>query len=125
MKRGLAPLLRTLAVLVALLPSVALADTTGQASVIDVDTIEIHGQRIRLHGIDTPESGQICDIGGKRWRCGKDAANVLAGLIGRWRVTCRERGRDRCGRVVAVCRVQGEDLGAWLVGDGLAPAYRR
>ncbi len=29
------------------------------------------------------------------------------------------------GRTVAVCRVAGEDLGAWLVGNGLALAYRR
>ncbi len=50
--------LRTLAVLIALLPAVALADMTGQASVIDGDTIEVHGTRIRLHGIDAPESGQ-------------------------------------------------------------------
>ena len=46
---------------------------TGQASVIDGDTIEIHGQRIRLHGIDAPESGQHCYIDGKRWQCRKDA----------------------------------------------------
>ncbi len=45
-------------VLIALLPAVALADMTGQASVIDGDTIEVHGTRIRLHGIDAPESGQ-------------------------------------------------------------------
>jgi endonuclease YncB( thermonuclease family) len=114
--------LRTLAVLIALLPALTLADVTGQASVIDGDTLEIHGQRIRLHGIDAPESGQLCHIGGKRWRCGKVAANVLAGLISRRRVTCQERDRDRCGRVVAVCRVQGENLGAWLVGNGLASA---
>ncbi len=98
---------------------------TGQASVIDGDTIEIHGQRIRLRGIDAPESGQLCYIGGKRWRCGKDAANVLADLINRRPVTCQERDRDRYGRVVAICRVAGEDLGAWLVGNGLALAYRR
>jgi endonuclease YncB( thermonuclease family) len=32
---------------------------TGQASVIDGDTLEIHGTRIRLWGIDAPESGQL------------------------------------------------------------------
>ena len=84
---------------------------TGQASVTDGDTIEVHGQRIRLHGIDAPQSGQHCYIGGKRWRCGKDAVNVLADLIDRRPVTCQERDRDRYGRVVAVCRVAGEDLG--------------
>ena len=31
---------------------------TGVASVIDGDTIEVHGQRIRFNGIDTPESRQ-------------------------------------------------------------------
>ena len=41
-------------------PAVALADVTGPARVIDGDTIEITGERICLHGIDAPESGQSC-----------------------------------------------------------------
>jgi hypothetical protein len=33
---------------------------TGQASIIDGDTLEIHGTRIRLWGIDAPESSKLC-----------------------------------------------------------------
>jgi endonuclease YncB( thermonuclease family) len=32
------------------------ADITGPARVIDGDTIEVTGERFRLHGIDAPES---------------------------------------------------------------------
>jgi endonuclease YncB( thermonuclease family) len=31
-------------------------DLSGQASVIDGDTLEIHGTRIRIFGIDAPET---------------------------------------------------------------------
>ncbi|MFK0690921.1 thermonuclease family protein [Mesorhizobium sp. IMUNJ 23033] len=34
---------------------------SGVASVIDGDTIEVRGQRIRFNGIDAPESKQYCD----------------------------------------------------------------
>ena len=114
---------RTAAVLVALLPALALADVTGQASVIDGDTIEIHGQRIRLHGIDAPESGQLCMAAGHRWRCGQQAALALADKIGRRPVTCQERDRDRYGRIVAKCTVDGKDLSEWLAFNGWAVAY--
>ena len=118
-------MLRAIAVLIALLPAVALADMTGQASVIDGDTIEIHGQRIRLHGIHAPESGQFCMAAGQRWRCGQRAALALADKIGRRPVACAVRYRDHYGRDVATCHVSGEDLGAWLVASGWALASRR
>lgn len=98
---------------------------TGVASVIDGDTIEIHGQRIRLHGVDAPESNQTCDFNGARQRCGQQAALALSDRIGRRTVSCEQRDRDRYGRLVAVCRVGGEDLSEWLVREGWALAYRK
>ena len=44
-----------LALILALLPTLALADITGPARVVDGDTIEVLGQHDRLHGIDAPE----------------------------------------------------------------------
>jgi endonuclease YncB( thermonuclease family) len=97
----------------------------GTASVIDGDTIEIHGQRIRLHGIDTPESSQLCERDGKPYRCGQVAALALSDRIGRRPVSCEGRDMDRYGRVVAVCSQSGEDLNAWLVRQGYGVAYRK
>jgi len=101
------------------------ADLTGRASVIDGDTIEIHGQRIRLFGIDAPESRQSCEAGGQTYRCGQHAALALADHVGQRVVACEQRDVDRYGRVIAVCRAGGEDLNAWLVSQGWALAYQR
>ena len=61
-------IMRATALVLALIATPALADVAGTASVIDGDTIEVHGQRIRLHGIDAPESRQLCRLNGRR--CG-------------------------------------------------------
>ena len=105
-------------------PKVSSQTITGQASVVDGDTIEIHGKRIRLFGIDAPEGGQTCTVQGKATPCGRRAAFALSGKIGRQVVECRPKDEDRYGRVVAVCSVGGEDVNAWMVAQGWALAYR-
>ena len=97
----------------------------GTASVIDGDTLEIHGVRVRLHGIDAPESRQTCERDGKEYRCGQRAALALSDWIGRRPVTCEAKNKDRYGRTVASCSVGGQDIGGWLVSQGHAVAYRR
>lgn len=104
----------------------AVAETiSGTASVIDGDTVEIHGQRIRLFGLDAPEGRQPCTRDGNPWRCGPAAANALADMIGHQPLTCDQRDIDRYGRIVAVCMVGGEDVGQWMVREGWAMAYRQ
>jgi endonuclease YncB( thermonuclease family) len=105
---------------------VSLADIVGRASVIDADTIEIHGRRIRLHGVDAPEKGQPCfDAANQPYRCGQKAALALDEFVGQSPVSCREKDVDRYGRIVAACLVRGEDIGLWLARSGHAFAYRR
>ena len=101
------------------------ATLSGSARVIDGDTLEVRGTRIRLHGIDAPESAQGCRAGGRRWPCGREATRALSRRIGGRTVACEERDRDRYGRTVAVCRIGGEDVNAWMVAAGWAFAYRR
>ena len=107
--------MRWLSTLVLLLfATPALADITGTARVIDGDTIDIEGERIRLHGIDAPETFQTCLVGHEVWLCGQEATQALENLIGGAPVTCQEQGVDRYGRTIATCRVRGVDIEAWM-----------
>ena len=86
------------------------------------DTIEIHGTRIRLWGVDAPESTQLCrGEDSLPYRCGAAAANALDAFIARRPVNCSPINLDRYGRTVATCMVGAADLGEWLVGPGLSP----
>lgn len=120
----LAPMIAT-HLLFLLLPAIAHAATLGPARVIDGDTIDISGQRIRLHGIDTPEAKQTCQRDGVVWLCGTEATMSLRELISGANVTCAERDRDRYGRIVAVCHAGGVNLNAAMVLSGMALAYRK
>ncbi len=102
--------MRALTIALCLIATPALADVAGVASVIDGDTMEVHGQRIRLHGIDAPESRQLCRLDGKPWQCGKDAANILADKIARRPVTCEDLGRDRYGDTLKFFKLSHGEL---------------
>ena len=55
----------------------AFADVTGNARVVDGDTIHVGNTKIRLYGIDAPERKQTCTAGGKEWSCGQEASKAL------------------------------------------------
>nr|WP_271567896.1 thermonuclease family protein [Bradyrhizobium sp. CCBAU 11386] len=100
-------------------------DIVGRASVIDGDTIEIHGTRIRLWGIDAPEHDQLCrGDDSELYQCGQKAAAALAGILYAVPrpVICTPKDRDRYDRTVAVCKIgdPGPDIGHWMVSNGHA-----
>lgn len=101
------------------------ADLAGRASVIDGDTIEITGKRIRLWGMDAPESTQTCKTAaGAEWRCGRDATYRLDSMLRGKVVYCNQRDTDRYGRMVAQCSIDRRDVGGAMVEAGFAVPYR-
>lgn len=126
-----------LGLLLALVLSIPLSAQilTGPARVVDGDTLEVQGQKVRLHGIDAPEIRQTCTRAGKVWACGVAARRHLEELIARRPVTCTKTDTDRYGRIVARCFVDLSatpgrphvhlDLGGWMVRNGHAIAYTR
>lgn len=100
----------------------------GRASVIDGDTIEIHGQRIRFNGIDAPESRQYCeDAKGFDYLCGSDSATALDEFLAASRpVRCTFVSWDQYGRFVGDCRrADGRNVQSWLVENGYAMDWPR
>jgi len=93
--------------------------------VIDGDTLDVQGVRIRLFGIDAPEARQTCDRNGAAWRCGQWSARVLADAVDAGRVTCKAVDIDKYKRTVAICHAGGQDLGQHMVQAGAARAYAR
>lgn len=117
-------ILLALSLSLAATPAVA-ASISGAAKVIDGDTLEVNGHRIRLFGIDAPEATQKCDQGARRWACGDASSQHLRSLIGNYAVTCSGNELDQYGRLVAVCTVAGVDVNKVMVADGWATAFRR
>ena len=116
--------LATLAVLFAS-PSLA-ADITGVPRIVDGDTVQIDQTKIRLNGIDAPETDQLClDAKAVRWTCGIAARDELARYAGGKEWTCHVTGADRYGRSLATCEVSGEDVQKWMVQSGWALSFVR
>jgi len=90
---------------------------SGPARIIDGDGLKISSWQIRLFGIDAPEMR-----GGPE---GRRARAALEDLIGDRSVDCEGLYFDRYGRVVAVCRADGQDIGEEMLAIGEAVTYRR
>lgn len=106
------------------LPAAA-STVTGDARVVDGDTLVVQNMRVRLFGIDAPEARQSCVTAeGTAWACGTAATVALRSLVAQG-VRCSGSEEDRYGRLIAVCRADGRDVNAEMVARGAAFAYRK
>ncbi|AVO36510.1 thermonuclease family protein [Pukyongiella litopenaei] len=105
---------------------VAAPAVTGVIEVVDADTWDVGGARVRLHGIDAPEAAQTCRrADGSSWRCGDWATRQTRLRFQGRHAVCTPVDTDRYGRIVARCMVGGRDAGRELVAEGVAFAFRR
>jgi hypothetical protein len=67
--------------------------------------------------MDAPElrRGQRCKRNGYRYNCGKDSRAALMGVIRREPIECEPKYGDVYKRFVAVCRLDGKDIGEEMV----------
>lgn len=98
----------------------------GTAKISDGDTITVKGTKVRLNGIDAPETGQVCiDAAEETYPCGIAARDALTGLIQGHPVSCTGNETDRYGRRIMTCFVGEIDINAAMVVGGWALAFRR
>ena len=102
------------------------AEIFGIPRIVDGDTVQIGALRIRLSGIDAPEPDQVClTRQGDLWKCGVSSREELIkhSSGGGWR--CQGTAKDRFGRLIATCEVNGENIQAWMVRNGWALSFVR
>ena len=104
------------------------ARVSGIGHVIDGDTLDVGDARVRLAVVDAPERKQSCDLNGAPMACGEAARFALQGMAEGREVTCEVGPKKTYGRLVGLCRADGEILNVALLDTGLAvvtPRYLR
>ncbi len=109
----------------------------GLPKIIDGDTVHINTKKIRLEGIDAPETKQQCKkpflkisaiIGfefNKNYSCGVIAKKKLIEKIDNSKIKCISSSRDRYKRFLATCYKDKINLNKWMVRNGFAVAYKK
>ena len=89
--------------------------------ILDGDTVEVldaakQTHRVRLANIDAPE---------RRQAFGEVARQALATMAYRQKIEVIDKGGDQYGRRIGVLMLNGRDLNAAMIGQGLAWVYAR
>jgi len=102
---------------------------SNNIKIIDGDTINLNGVKIRFSGIDAPETkyrgqNQNCILAGSVIDCGWLAKQYLTHLIGNKKVECElEKKPDQYNRKLGECFVEDKSLSRLMVKNGYAFDY--
>lgn len=88
--------------------------------IIDGDTFNCDGYRIRLQNIDAPEMPGHCRPGRRCTKGNPHASRNHLIKLTRGTVSCTVSGTDTYGRKLATCRAKGKDLSCEMVDAGHA-----
>lgn len=88
------------------------ATLTGMVTKVrDGDTIEVAGTPIRLNGVSAPELDEALGVQSKQF---------MTELVMGKQVRCELTGEKSYDREIGVCYLDGEDIGAKVIVQGLA-----
>lgn len=102
----------------------------ASVKVVDGDSLELNGKKIRLLGIDAPEYFQECyDHFQNPYFCGQKAKDFLKQKIDQLhkkglKIKCSKKGTDRYKRNLSICHAENEDINEYMVKNGWAVAYK-
>lgn len=100
------------------------AEISGPARALSGDTLVIEQQRVRLFGIDAPETRQRCWASGVRYNCADQARATLAHLLRDKDIKCRLVRYDAGGQFLGTCTAGALEINRELVRLGWALADR-
>jgi endonuclease YncB( thermonuclease family) len=101
------------------LPALAQVTIAGEAIVSRPYAFQLEGYEVYLLGVDSVEVGQSCTVGRDSWECWAAAQRQLETILSEGEVSCEAVvGPDADARMIAVCLVNGEDVGERFVRSG-------
>jgi endonuclease YncB( thermonuclease family) len=92
---------------------------SGPAEAVKPYSFTLGEYEVFLLGVDSVETKQTCTISGKLWECWAAAQRQLETILSEGEVTCDSKVvADAPKRMIALCTVNGEDIGERYVGAG-------
>ena len=86
----------------------------AEVRVIDGETLRYGRERIRILGIDAPETENRARCDAERQLAAKATITLIDIIMGH-RLEIERQGKDRFGRTLAYIRISGADVGEMLI----------